>query len=82
MAAATAAPYISYVVPSGISIGSFMKLFFRLAVAAVLLAAIGAAGWFFFSPSTARVEPTTLEVSRGDCRGDRPRLGLAAGACR
>lgn len=43
-----------------------MKLFVRVAVLVLILAAVGAAGWYYLSPSSARVEPVTVEVTRGN----------------
>ena len=42
------------------------KLAIRIAVAVVVLGAAAAAGWMYLAPSEARVEPATVEVTRGD----------------
>ena len=46
--------------------GRRMKLIVRFAVAVLVLAAAGIAGWMYLAPSEARVEPTTIKVARGD----------------
>ena len=43
-----------------------MKIFIRIAIAVVLLAGAGIAGWYVLAPSQAAVEPTTIAVTRGD----------------
>jgi len=43
-----------------------MKLIVRIAVAVVVLAVAGVAGWMYLAPSEARVEPVTIKVARGD----------------
>lgn len=43
-----------------------MKLFTRIAIAVVVIAAAGVAGWMYLAPSDARVDPTTTKVTRGD----------------
>ena len=46
--------------------GRRMKLIVRIAVAVVVLAVAGVAGWMYLAPSEARVEPVTIKVARGD----------------
>src|SRR3569832_611988 len=46
--------------------GRRMKLIVRIAVAVVVLAVVGVAGWMYLAPSEARVEPVTIKVARGD----------------
>src|SRR3569623_2009465 len=46
--------------------GRRMKLIVRIAVAVVVLAVAGVAGWMYLAPSEARVEPVTVKVTRGD----------------
>jgi macrolide-specific efflux system membrane fusion protein len=43
-----------------------MKLITRLAIAIVVLAVAGVAGWMYLAPSEARVAPATVKVERGD----------------
>jgi macrolide-specific efflux system membrane fusion protein len=43
-----------------------VKLITRLAVALVVIAAAGVAGWMYLAPSEARVTPATVKVERGD----------------
>ena len=47
-------------------VGRDMKLITRIAVAVVVLAVAGVAGWMYLAPSEARVEPATTKVTRGD----------------
>jgi macrolide-specific efflux system membrane fusion protein len=43
-----------------------MKLLSRIAIAVIVLAVAGVAGWMYLAPSEARVEPATVKVTRGD----------------
>ena len=43
-----------------------MKHVVRIAIALGVLVVAGIAGWMYLAPSTARVEPTTVKVERGD----------------
>lgn len=43
-----------------------MKHVVRIAIAVGILAIAGIAGWMYLAPSTARVEPSTVKVERGD----------------
>lgn len=46
--------------------GRRMKLLSRIAIAVIVLAVAGVAGWMYLAPSEARVEPATVKVTRGD----------------
>ena len=46
--------------------GRRMKLISRIAIAVIVLALAGVAGWMYLAPSEARVEPATVKVTRGD----------------
>lgn len=46
--------------------GSNMKLVTRIAIAIVVLAVAGVAGWMYLAPTEARVTPSTVKVERGD----------------
>lgn len=43
-----------------------MKNIIRIAIAALVLVAAGVAGWMYLAPSQARIEPTTVKVTRGN----------------
>jgi len=46
--------------------GHRMKLISRIVIALVVLGTAGFAGWMYLAPSEARVEPSTVKVTRGD----------------